>query len=232
MGVAIDDDLGGAATRPEPNPVATARASASTPVDVDTDDSPTTSTSKTLRRARATRSDKWQDMEQFNNHVEGKEVRVAAICNYYKSRLSAPSMGGMGHLHRHIKVCKKKTLAGSSSSQSHLHFGSNGNVQKFQYNPNTTRSELTHLIARLELPLNIGEQPTWGDYIRNAHNPNYKQVSMQTTTRDVEALFYRKQSDVKQLLEQASCVCLTSDIWSGLAKEYYLSVLFHFVTDD
>jgi hypothetical protein len=37
---------------------------------------------------------------------------------------------------------------------------------------------------------------------------------------------------VKQLLEQTSCVCLASDIWSGLAKEDYISVVFHFVTDD
>jgi hypothetical protein len=148
-----------------------------------------------------------------------------------KSHLSAPSTGGTSHLCRHIKTYKKKTLATSSSSQSHLHFGSDGNVQRFQYNPNTARSELARLIARLDLPLNIGEQPVWGDYIRIAHNPNYKQVSRQTTTRDVETLFYHKQFDVKQLLEYASRVCLTSDIWSGLAKEDYLSVVFHFVTD-
>jgi hypothetical protein len=97
-------------------------------------------------------------------------------------------------LHRHIKSCKK-TLA-SSSSQSQLHFGSYGNVQRFQYNSNIAMSELAHLIARLDLPLNIGEQPAWGDYIRIAHDPNYKQVSRQTTTRDVEALFFHKQTDV------------------------------------
>jgi hypothetical protein len=88
------------------------------------------------------------------------------------------------------------------------------------------------LIARLDLPLNIGKQPAWKDYIRTTFNPNYKYVSRQTTTRDVEALFYLKQADVKQLLEQVSCVCLISDIWSDLAKEDYLSVVFHFVTDD
>jgi hypothetical protein len=175
--VAVGDDLGGAATGPEPDPAATAGASASTPVDVDVDDSPTASTTKMFRRARATRSDVWQDMEQVNNHVGGKLVRVAAICNYCKSCLSGPSAGCTGHLRRHIKACKKKTLAASSSSQSHLHFGSDGNVQTFQYNPNTTRSKLARLIARLDLPLNIGEQLAWGDYIRIAHNPNYKQVS-------------------------------------------------------
>jgi hypothetical protein len=77
-----------------------------------------------------------------------------------------------------------------------LHFGYDGNVQIFWYNPNTARSKLARLIARFDIPLNIGEQPAWGDYIRIAHNPNYKQVSRQTTTRDVEALFFRKQTDV------------------------------------
>jgi hypothetical protein len=61
-------------------------------------------------------------------HGVGKKVRVAIICNYYKSCPFAPSTGGTGHLCRHIKACKKKTLAASSYSQSHLHFGSDGNV--------------------------------------------------------------------------------------------------------
>jgi hypothetical protein len=37
---------------------------------------------------------------------------------------------------------------------------------------------------------------------------------------------------VKELLNTASCVCLISDIWSGNAKEDYLSVAFHFVIED
>jgi hypothetical protein len=62
------------------------------------------------------------------------------------------------------------------------------------------------LIARLNLPLNIGKQSTWGDYIRIAHNPNYKQVSRKTTTRDAEALFYRKLS--YWIIELSSMVSL------------------------
>jgi hypothetical protein len=69
-------------------------------------------------------------------------------------------------------------------------------------------------------------------YIRIAHNPDYRHVSRQTTTRDLEALFFIKQSDVKELLNTASYVCLTSDIWSSNTKEKYLSVVFYFVTDD
>jgi hypothetical protein len=47
-----------------------------------------------------------------NNHVEGKEVRVAALCNYCKSRLSGPSIVGTSQLRRHIKACKKKMCRG------------------------------------------------------------------------------------------------------------------------
>jgi hypothetical protein len=72
------DDLGGvgvAATGPD----TAVGASTSSPVDVD--DSPTTSTAKTGRRARATRSDMWKDMEEVKKIVRGKEVRVVATCN-------------------------------------------------------------------------------------------------------------------------------------------------------
>jgi hypothetical protein len=135
-------------------------------------------------------------------------------------------------LRRHIRACKRKALPASSSSQSHLHFDGDGNVRHFQYNANVARSELCCLIARLDLPLNFGERPAWEDYIRAAHTPDCKHVSRQTTTRDLETLFCRKQADVKELLNIASYVCLTSDIWSGNTKEDYLSVVFYFVTDD
>ncbi|GJN25364.1 hypothetical protein PR202_gb13184 [Eleusine coracana subsp. coracana] len=67
-------------------------------------------------------------MEEVKKFINGKEVRCGAICNFCKSRLSASSNGGTGHLRRHINSCKKKALVAISSSQSHLHFGSDGNV--------------------------------------------------------------------------------------------------------
>jgi hypothetical protein len=104
-------------------------ASASSPVDVNT--SPIESTAKTMRnRARASHSNVWQDMDEVKKVVGTKEVRVGAIYKCCKSRLSASSNGGTRHLCRHIKACKRKALA-ISSSQSHLHFESNGHVQRF-----------------------------------------------------------------------------------------------------
>jgi hypothetical protein len=103
-------------------------ASASSPVDVNA--SPTVSMTKTTGRVRASRSDLWQDMDEVKKVIGKKEVRVDAICNVCKSRLSASSNSGTGHLRCHIKACKRKSLA-NSSSQSHLHFGYDGHVQHF-----------------------------------------------------------------------------------------------------
>jgi hypothetical protein len=100
-------------------------ASASSPVDVDA--SPKVSTAKTIGMSRASRFDVWQDMHEVKKVIGGKEIRVGTICTVCKSRLSASSNGGTGHLRRHFKSCKRKSLA-SSSSQSHLHFGSDGHV--------------------------------------------------------------------------------------------------------
>ncbi|GJM87588.1 hypothetical protein PR202_ga03555 [Eleusine coracana subsp. coracana] len=171
-------------------------------------------------------------MEEIKKVVNGKDIRCGARCNYCKFTLSSTGGGGTGHLLRHVKSCRHKALAASSSTQSHLQFDSNGRVTTFVYSADVARTELCRLIARLDLPLNIGEQPAWEDYIRIAFNPNYTHVSRQTTTRDLENLFELKKSVVSDLLTHASCVCLTSDIWSNNAKEDYLSVVFHFVTED
>ncbi|GJN03479.1 hypothetical protein PR202_ga20931 [Eleusine coracana subsp. coracana] len=140
-------------------------------------------------------------MEEVKELQNGKLIRVGAICNFCKTRLSASSNGGTGHLRRHILSCKKKDNVGSSFSQSHLHFDSASNVQRFVYKPMVARTELVRLIARLDLPLNIGEQPAWGDYIRAAFYPDYTHVSRQTTTRDVDTYFDAKQSVVKKMFE-------------------------------
>jgi hypothetical protein len=100
----VDTDVGGGGVAAV-GPDTTVWALASSPVDVD--DSPM------VRRVRATCSDVWKEMEEVKKVVGGKEVRVGAICNYCKSRLSAPSTGGTGHLRRHIKACKRKALAAS-----------------------------------------------------------------------------------------------------------------------
>jgi hypothetical protein len=58
-------------------------------------------------------------------------------------------------------------------------------------------------------------------------------VSNNTTTRDLAKLFNERRKILKNhVLAGASSVALTSDIWSGNAKEDYITVVAHFVSAD
>ena len=50
-------------------------------------------------------------------------------------------------------------------------------MHNWNYNSTVARSELCRLIARLDLPLGIGESQAWEDYIVLAHNSRFAKVS-------------------------------------------------------
>ena len=73
----------------------------------------------------------------------------------------------------------------------------------------------------------------WEEYIVHAHNPRFVKVSRQSTTRDLAMLFTERRDVLKNsVLSAASSIALTSDIWSGNAKEDYISVVAHFMNAD
>jgi len=88
------------------------------------------------------------------------------------------------------------------------------------------------LIARLDLPLGFGDCEAFEEYIKVTTNPQFATVSRQTTTRDLVKYYADHRSKIIETLASASSVAFTSDIWSGNAKEDYLSVVAHFVSSD
>jgi hypothetical protein len=44
-------------------------------------------------------------------------------------------------------------------------------LNNWVYDPAVARTELCRLIARLDLPLGIGDTQAWKNYIKRAHNP-------------------------------------------------------------
>ena len=76
------------------------------------------------------------------------------------------------------------------------------------------------------------ESHAFEEYIKLAHNPKFKPVSRQTTTRDFAKYFAQRRIVVLDSLQSASSIAITSDIWSGNAKEDYLSVVAHYVSKD
>jgi hypothetical protein len=114
-------------------------------------------------------------------------------------------------------------------SQSLLTFSASGSVRHWEYNADVAHVQLCRLIARLDLPLCIGESDAFEEYIKLAHNLRFFVVSRQTTGRDFTKYFIDCRAKLITSLEYVSSVAITSDIWSGDAKEDYLSVVAHYV---
>ena len=207
-----------------------AGASAATPP-VMPSSSPSVSTGTSTHFKRA-RSGVWNDFDEiFETLPNGKKVRVAAKCRHCSHVLSGRSSAGTGHLHRHQKVCLAK-VKHAALVQSRLKYNPDGSVHTWEYKPDIACRELCRLIARLDLPLGFGFEDAFEEYIQRAQNPRSARVSRQTTTRDLEKYFLERRFALIECLKSVSSVCLTSDIWSGNAKEDYLSVVIHFVSAD
>jgi hypothetical protein len=72
-----------------------------------------------------------------------------------------------------------------------------------------------------------------GGYIVHAHNPRFVKCSRRTTTRYLGKLFTKHHDTLKNYVLSATLsVALTLDIWSGNAKEDYISVVAHYVNAD
>jgi hypothetical protein len=140
------------------------------------------------------------------------------------------STSGTGHLLRHQCDCKVKLA--KQGKQSILKFNLDGSVCNWDYCPDRARTQMCRLIAILDLPLNFAESPVFEEYIRLSHNPVFKKVSRQTTSRDFVKFFTDQRMKVVECLQSITSIAITSNIWSGNAKEDYLSVVAHYVSKD
>ena len=175
-----------------------------------------------------------EDFEKHYKTEKGRKIRFAATCLHCHKRYSAYSAHGTGHLTRHLAKCPKKLEKTRGMTQTHIAFNSDGSVRRWEYSAEVARVELVRMLARLDLPLMIGETEAFKDYIKTAHNPNFSPVSKQTTGRDLFKYYNEKRDKLMVCLKDnaVSSVAITSDIWSGKAKEDYLSVVAHFINAD
>jgi predicted nucleic acid-binding Zn-ribbon protein len=208
------------------------------PIDVDlgdgagaaaTEETETQSTG--AKRVRPSTSDAWEDFDPIFKVVNGKKIRIQAKCIHCGRIYAATSRIGTGSLLRHIPKCGPRKQK-YRTSQSQIQFSKDGSVALWEYSNDVARTQLCRLIARLDLPLSFGESDAFEDYIRIAHNPRFSSVSRQTTTRDFIKYYSDCRAKLVDSLSSVTSVALTSDIWSGNAKEDYLSVVAHYVNSN
>ncbi|KAE8819308.1 hypothetical protein D1007_02807 [Hordeum vulgare] len=160
--------------------------------------------------------------------------KVTARGKMCHKELTGEAKGGTGHLKRHLDAHNKAdaTSASSLAVQTQLRFNTDGTVSNFVYDPCVQREGLCRLIASNDLPLGFGETDGFVKYIQTCHNPNYRPVSIQTTSRDLKKLYQTGKDKIKD--DFSTCtfsVSLTSDIWTGGAKQDYISVVAHYVNE-
>jgi hypothetical protein len=131
------------------------------------------------------------------------------------------SSSGTGYLLRHQCDCKVKNAR--MGKQSMIKFNPDGSIHNFDYCPHHARTEMCRLIVRLDLPLNFAESSVFEEYIKLSHNPSFKYVTTQTTSRDMVKYYTDRCKVISNFLLSASSIEITSNIWSGNAKEDYLS---------
>jgi len=119
------------------------------------------------RKRRASTSKVWKDFDEIYEVIDGKERRTGARCKHCKKNLTGRSTHGTGHLKRHIPICP--VLKGRNAmAQSQLKFNPDGSVHLWEYKPEVARTQLCRLIARLDLPICIGESDAFEEYITNS----------------------------------------------------------------
>jgi hypothetical protein len=105
-------------------------------------------------------------------------------------------------------------------SQTMIQFNPDDSVRHWEYNAEVARTQLYRLIARFDLSICLDETDAFEEYIKIAHNPRFASVSRQTTTRDIVKYYADCRAKLVEALSYGvSSVALTSDIWSGNAKE-------------
>jgi hypothetical protein len=185
---------------------------------------PTAVAINTGKRKRNATSKAWLDFEKLFSVINGKKVRTGAKCNHCGHEYASRSAIGTDHLLRHLKVCEKRK-ENTHLSQSLLSFSSDGSVRHWEFSAERARTGLCRLIARTDLALCIGAHPIFEEHIRDFHNPRFTHVSAQTTARDLIKYHNGLRGNLIASFAGVTSVSLTSDIWSGNAKEDYLSVV-------
>jgi hypothetical protein len=160
---------------------------------------------------RCNTSKVWDDFEPVYTIKNGKWVRTGGKCHWCKVTLFAVSSSVTGHLLWHQRDCKVKNAR--MGKQSMIKFNPYGSVRNFDYCPHHARTEMCRLIVSLDLPLNFAESTAFEEYIKLSHNPGFKSVTRQTTSRDMVKYYTDRRKVIADCLLSASSIAITSDIW-------------------
>ncbi|XP_032575340.1 zinc finger BED domain-containing protein 1-like [Drosophila sechellia] len=172
----------------------------------------------------------------------------SAKCKYCKTVLSVAG-GSQGNLSRHLKnkhpaaleETKRQTNESRQEANTPQIIGPQQQVitSFIQRPPAAGKAEkidrqLVRMIAKGHHALRIVEEPDFKQLIDDVSNcPGYKMPTRKTLSNVLlPKLRDEIVGNVKEKMELASAVCLTTDCWTSLANESYIAVTAHFIESE
>ncbi|OWM74551.1 zinc finger BED domain-containing protein RICESLEEPER 2-like [Punica granatum] len=179
-------------------------------------------TSKGKRKRRLT-SPVWQFFERLaENSIDGKSRCKCKKCG---AIFICDSQYGTGNLKKHSEKCIRK----DTRDVGQLLMNHDMSLRSAIFDPERFRELLIGAIILHDLPLAFVEYVgirSIFSYLRE----NVPVISRNTARADVLKVYKKEKSRVKSLLEEASGrICLTSDLWTSITTDGYLSLTAHFI---
>ena len=171
---------------------------------------------------RARRSAVWSHFKLVNDDKDAKCTICGSILRYNNSTTS---------LNYHLNVSHSATLQAASGSQptitTALGLGRRG--------CDSTKAEgitqrICDMVTTDMLPINVVDGQGFREVIKYIE-PGYNIPSRTTITTRVEASYVRKKAELKTQLATAN-VALTTDCWTSLTTESYITVTCHYIEPD
>ena len=184
---------------------------------------------KNFKRQRKLTSGVWVNFEFVDETDE--DGNLFCKCKKCEKMFRADSKMGTGNLIRHVKNCKMRTFR--DVGQMILENSTAGLANKLPvFDVAIFRELLALAIVRHDLPFQFVEY----EGIRRLFsylNPTTKTISRNTSKSDVVKMYEREKENLKFLLGSISSrICLTSDCWSSITSDGYITLTAHYVDDN
>ncbi|XP_037819087.1 E3 SUMO-protein ligase ZBED1-like, partial [Lucilia sericata] len=183
------------------------------------------------------RSDVWSHFTEINSE--------SAKCNICKRVISYKG-GGSSNLRKHLysqhpTVSLKKVRNHHEDSDDETPSTSNKQMKLDDYNIRIRMSKameekihnaLLQMITIDLRPLSIVENIGFQEFTK-ALNPDYKLPNRITLTKSLLPKVYDKRLlEVKHMLRDIDNICITTDGWTSISNESYISITAHFISPD
>ncbi|MBA0754670.1 hypothetical protein Gogos_020984 [Gossypium gossypioides] len=178
------------------------------------------------KRQKSTTSNVWGEMTKLE--CENKN-ELKAQCNHCKSIFSAKYSIGTSHLRRHLnnylKKINKDITQYTIATQPSL--GGDSSIKTYKFDANECRRAVSTFLVCSKHSFRIVEDPRFV-------SSNFKNISRQTTTRDVLMYYAKERDHVKEELAKAhGLICLTSNNWnSEHTNDEYICIIAYWVDKD